>query len=163
MKTIIFLSIGLLALCSLQAQSLGLQQLGSIGGELSTSNGPVLIHSMGAVAATVIQDNNIRLDQGMFLACDISCSNVKTGIETSLYERPLLSLYPNPTSGLLRIEGESAYIHSYQLFSPTGQLVNRGLIHQEQISIHRFPAGLYLLHVYDRDGQIRMVSKVMKR
>ncbi|MEM7370455.1 MAG: T9SS type A sorting domain-containing protein [Bacteroidota bacterium] len=164
MKSIIFLFIGLLALGSLKAQAcLGMYQVGSIAGEITDANGTSLTQSIGAVAATVIKDNDVRLDQGMFLACDLSCDCLLTDIESTLYENPMLSLFPNPTSGLLKTQGESAYIHSYQLFSPTGQLLRSGIIHQQQISLQQFPTGLYLLHVFGRDGQIRLVSKVMKR
>lgn len=146
-----------------QAQSLGMQQLGSIGGWISASSGPSLHHSIGAVANTVIEDNDVRLDQGMFLGCDLSCDTIKiSGIESLIYQNSLLSIYPNPTHNILRLEGGSLLIHRYEIFSLNGQLLENGKISNEMISTSNLAPGMYLLKVHGREGELTLLAKVIR-
>lgn len=161
MKKILFLLGALIHCAFLQAQSLGMQQLGSIGGQIG-SGGPVLTHALGGVASTVIDNGSNRLDQGMFLACDIACDPGKVGIDDLIYQNPLLSFSPNPAHEVIRLQGESQYIHRYELFSTTGQLVSAGLVQENQISLHDHPNGLYLLRVYGRQGELSYIGKAIK-
>lgn len=156
----------LIALCLfchlLPAQSLGLQQLGNLGGELSSTGSPVLVHSIGATAATIIANDQIQVDQGMFLACDLPCSTVKTSISQSIFEQSALSVYPNPTRGDLYLKGEGLDRYHYRLFQSTGQLVKEGSVQQSRISMNELPTGIYLLRAYDHTGNLKLVSKVIK-
>lgn len=145
------------------AQSLGMQQLGSLGGQMGSTSSPILLHSMGAVAASVIQDNGIRLDQGMFLACDLACTRTTTGIESTIYAHPVISAYPNPAQLYVNLSGDSRQIAQYKLFNPTGQLIAAGQITEPRIDVSTLPAGLYLLQVYGRDGALSLNTKLVKR
>lgn len=162
MKSIIFSLLFLLSSLSISAQSLGMQHLGAIGGELIDPQGNSLIHGIGAVGSTVIE-NGVRLDQGMFLACDLSCLNYTHSIETALYKNPVLSIYPNPTDQFIHFEGEAQLIFRYELFNVTGQQLAAHPILHSRISLEGLPPGVYSLRVYGRDGDLSLIGKVMKR
>ncbi|MEM7373752.1 MAG: T9SS type A sorting domain-containing protein [Bacteroidota bacterium] len=161
MKSIISLSILLFTSLHLHAQSLGMQHLGAIGGELIDAQGNGLIHGIGAVGSTVIE-NGVRLDQGMFLACDLFCDNRLHSIETALYENPMLSIYPNPTTSGLHLAGDPQQIHRYELYSSAGQLLRREILSETSLSLVDFPSGLYLLRVYDIHGALTFIGKIVK-
>ncbi len=156
-----FLSFGFMALA--QAQSLGLQQLGAIGGDIQAGMGPQMTHSMGATAYTIAAQNQVRLDQGMFVPCDLKCSSIADGIETDIYQNPVIDFYPNPTEDMLFLEGASSQIISYKLYSTTGQLLTQGLIEQQQLSLSALPSGIYFLHLFGKQGQLSFVGKVVKQ
>ncbi|MFK7926205.1 MAG: T9SS type A sorting domain-containing protein [Bacteroidia bacterium] len=145
------------------AQSLGLQQLGSLGGDIQAGAGPQLTHSIGAVASTVLEQNQVRLDQGMFVPCDLKCTEFSDAITDGLYQNPLMRVYPNPTSELLYLEGELDQMGRYELFSPTGQRLAFGTISKQQLSISQLPARIYFLQVYNQQAQLSFVAKVVKQ
>lgn len=158
--------LSLLMLClsvMVSAQSLGMQQIGSLGGELQSGNSPALTHSLGAVASEVLEDNDLRLDQGTYLACDLSCSGIKTGLNDLIYEMDWIQLYPNPATSEVFVEGPSQYLARYELVAPTGQLVSSGSLAERRINLTPLSAGLYLLRVYDPRGQLKGLAKLVKQ
>lgn len=60
-----------------------------------------------------------------------------------------LSIYPNPTSGELKIMGEKSQLNSLQLFNAIGQRVKMRIIangsHNITVDISRIPSGVYFL------------------
>lgn len=164
MKFIISILALLLTFSFAHAQSLGMQQLGSLGGEIGSANGPVLVHALGAVASTVIENSTLRLDQGMFLACDITCDSVKsTGLNGLLYEQPLIAAFPNPADKFIELQGDPRLIFRYELYTLTGQQVAGNSISNARISLADQVPGVYTLHVYGQDGTLSLLSKVVKR
>lgn len=162
MKFFLSLSIFLLGSLGSFSQSLGLQQLGSLGGENQQGLGPILIHSIGALASTEINQNNQRLDQGMFVPCDLKCSNIIDGIENQVYKYPLLNMYPNPTRELLQLDGEAGLIHHYELYSIMGKLVSKNQILDNKISLKNLAIGIYVLRIHNHKGELLFVGKVEK-
>ena len=142
------------------AQSLGLKQLSALGGYVDSPTGLHLQHNLGAVAATVIQAGDTRLDQGMFLACDWPCADVANSQDA--YLNPGITISPNPTYDALQLIGAAPYLHRYELYSPNGQRIAEGSLPVPQVSLARFPSGVYLLRVFDRQGTPTFVGKVVK-
>ncbi|MEL7533240.1 MAG: T9SS type A sorting domain-containing protein [Bacteroidota bacterium] len=163
MKVLITIMLSLGFLPFAVAQSLGLQQIGAIGGDIQAGSGPQLSHSMGAAVYTIAEQSQVRLDQGMFVPCDLKCTEFSDGIADDLYNSPIIQIYPNPTSGILSIEGDLDLIDRYELFSPTGQRLAAGIISNQQLSISQLPAGIYFLQVYNKQAQLSFVGKVVKQ
>ncbi|MEL6590711.1 MAG: T9SS type A sorting domain-containing protein, partial [Bacteroidota bacterium] len=157
--TIFFLLFSLHA----RSQSLGLQQIGNLGGEIQSGIGPALSHSMGATVASSIGQGSIRLDQGMFVPCDLKCTSSSDRIEDALYHNPLILVYPNPTSEKLYFEGAIEQIGRYELFSPTGQRISQGHVSKQQLSLDPLPDGIYFLHLFSKQGRLSFVGKVVKQ
>jgi hypothetical protein len=67
-------------------------------------------------------------------------------------------LHPNPTTGLIAIEGEKAT--EVQVFNPLGQLV-KTFQNTNKISLEGLPQGVYLLRVTTEDGKV-FSEKVVK-
>jgi len=154
----------LIACTTVCAQSLSFQQVGSLGGKIGSSNNIGLTHSLGAVASTVIDNNTFRLDQGVFLACDILCDPIKVGTASELGNlSPVVSVYPNPVETLLHLEGHKKYLHRYVLFATDGRIITRAPITQKTISLTTYPQGLYLLKVYGSKGQLNLSQTILKR
>jgi hypothetical protein len=68
--------------------------------------------------------------------------------------QPQLSLHPNPTTGRFSLLIPSGQNHlNYEIFSPIGQMVQRGVITSErtEITLQDAVAGIYILRVVD-DG-----------
>lgn len=163
MRSIIyFLFIFILTISLLPAQSISHQAIGAITGEIQEGNGPTLIHGIGAVGSTHIK-NDISIDQGMFLACDLPCDpNTIKNIENAIYQQALISSYPNPTNGPIYFEGLAHLIFRYELYNSTGQLLRHVPIQGSRINISEYPSGLYLLKVYGRNNDLSLIMKVTK-
>jgi hypothetical protein len=69
-----------------------------------------------------------------------------------------LKLHPNPTTGIVRIEGEKAV--EAQVFNPLGQLVQT-VQNTNAINLEGLPHGVYLLRVTMEDGKV-FSDKVVK-
>ncbi|MCB0555541.1 MAG: T9SS type A sorting domain-containing protein, partial [Phaeodactylibacter sp.] len=61
-----------------------------------------------------------------------------------------IRLFPNPTTGLVYLEGAAA--ESIEILDNTGQLVRRLAQPGNQASLFGLPAGLYLLRIATREG-----------
>jgi len=67
-------------------------------------------------------------------------------------------LHPNPTTGIVRIEGEKA--SEVRVFNPLGQLVQT-VQNTNEVSLEGLPQGVYLLRVTTKDGNV-FSDKVVK-
>lgn len=67
-------------------------------------------------------------------------------------------LHPNPTTGIVHIEGETAT--EIQVFNALGQLV-KTFQNTNKISLEGLPQGVYLLRVTTEDGKV-FSDKVVK-
>ncbi len=70
-----------------------------------------------------------------------------------------VSVYPNPVSDQLTIEGEN--LQRYRLLNLSGQQLSEGEING-RLDVSSLKPGPYLLHMSDRDGQTA-VEKIIKR
>lgn len=82
----------------------------------------------------------------------VSFENVTTGT-TQIGDENLLSVFPNPTQGQLRVALLSNDpIASYQLSDLTGRILHRAhpqnAVQQIELDLGAFPTGLYVLHVH---------------
>ena len=72
-------------------------------------------------------------------------------------ETKKISLYPNPTSGVINVEIDNpfeAVVYNYQ-----GQVVMRLRNNDRQIDMSHLTSGVYFVEI--RDGQNRMIEKVI--
>lgn len=71
-----------------------------------------------------------------------------------------LSLYPNPTNGLLKLESTSDAQYSIKIISSLGQLVyqKNNLTGNNQIDVSKLPSGAYMLLIYDQQAN-QAISK----
>ncbi len=81
-------------------------------------------------------------------------TTTKLKIENSLKENnseKVYELYPNPTSGIIRIEGQIPYSERfYQIFDITGKLVTSGISNSDSsINLSHISKGMYLLELPD--------------
>ena len=84
---------------------------------------------------------------------------VRTDLFVDSHAEKELNVYPNPTNGMVNIEGmEIAEVQVYNVF---GQLVKTGL-HSNEVNMESLPQGMYFLNVFDEKGN-RITCKVLKK
>jgi hypothetical protein len=71
-----------------------------------------------------------------------------------------LSIYPNPVSDLLHIDGLSAN-SLIQVFDPEGRLVITTK-QDKQINVHDLSPGVYVVYIADQDGNNRRIRRFVK-
>lgn len=79
-----------------------------------------------------------------------------------LVATPLITVQPNPTTGLVTISGQSLY--SATVFNALGQKIAEAQGHGDKLLVELSgqPAGIYFVSVTDSDGR-KCVKKVMKQ
>ena len=65
-----------------------------------------------------------------------------------------LHLYPNPAQNTLRIESDRQRVASVSVVDATGRTVYQTNILQNEVSVSVLQAGMYLLTVYDKKGEL---------
>lgn len=95
------------------------------------------------------------------------CSEVENGqIEdykaivtapTGLTENPAnrINIYPNPTKGLINLEGADFENCNYMLYSISGQILRKGVIVDSTIDFSKEPKGIYILKIELKDTVIQ--------
>lgn len=76
-----------------------------------------------------------------------------TGITNNIADN--IKLYPNPTKGIINLEGADFNMSNYVLYSVSGQIVKRGLIHDSIIDLSKEPKGIYILKIELKDTVIQ--------
>lgn len=76
-----------------------------------------------------------------------------------------LKLYPNPTVDLINIEVSNLKIGSFELRNMIGKKFETGAISQKvtTINIQDYQNGLYILSIYDDNGNRLITKKVLKK
>ncbi len=82
---------------------------------------------------------------------------VSTSIEKAFDKTEELSVYPNPTSGRVTINGLQSNDVKFQLFDLSGRVVNSGPVFNNTIDLN-VNKGIYLLHI--KDGSHTTVKKI---
>lgn len=71
-----------------------------------------------------------------------------------------VSVYPNPTTGHIRIDSDSK-ISSIKIYTQIGQLLSSN-VERQSIDISHLKAGIYIVKVMDREGIIK-TQKIIKK
>lgn len=72
-------------------------------------------------------------------------------------ERPNVSIYPNPTSGLINVTYPGGQIMGYELYSMLGELISAGEIEHGQLSIQE--RGIYVIKLIPSPGNRNVYCK----
>ena len=124
----------------------------SAGGDAEGDNGSVSF-SIGQVVYTSAQSATGNINQGVQQPFDVG---VVTGVEELGIN---LSVYPNPTSGLLTLTVDQAETQplSFELFDASGRSVasKDNLSASTQISLDAFVSGIYTLSVYRSNKPVK--------
>ena len=108
----------------------------------------------GIVTYTVVAKNGNHYSAPDFIVVN---SNVESGENIIKIEDNKVSLYPNPTSGMLYIKLDNAFdavVYNYQ-----GQVVMREYNNDGQIDLSHLSTGVYFVEIID--GQNVMIEKVI--
>ena len=108
----------------------------------------------GIVTYTVVAKNGNHYSAPDFIVVN---SNVESGENIIKIEDNKVSLYPNPTSGMLYIKLDNAFdavVYNYQ-----GQVVMREYSNDGQIDLSHLSTGIYFVEIID--GQNVMIEKVI--
>jgi|GEM_PF-4524963 len=86
-----------------------------------------------------------------------SCSGIATSLP--VYEWHATTLYPNPASQQVTLTGQSLYeFRTFDIIDITGRLMNTFPVvvsgNSQQFDVKDFPAGMYLLRGFHKDGEI---------
>ncbi|MFL5753747.1 MAG: PKD domain-containing protein [Bacteroidia bacterium] len=84
------------------------------------------------------------------------------GIQNRLVETPDITLYPNPTSGILFIKSELNNATHASVKNNLGEIILQTLLQNKEsvIDINGLPSGIYFLHL--NDGKNQTVKKFIK-
>jgi hypothetical protein len=83
-------------------------------------------------------------------------SGVFSSVKPSENEvRQSLTIYPNPTSSVLNIQGINEN-SPYQIFDITGKLIISGSLSQESVQVSNLTTGLYFINI---EGQSQRFIK----
>ncbi|HAP96185.1 MAG TPA: hypothetical protein DCP54_10640 [Chryseobacterium sp.] len=64
-----------------------------------------------------------------------------------------VKVYPNPTSDILNIiKKKSSDNLSYEIYDGNGKLLQRSIINNYQINLTAYPAGLYIIKLFDENS-----------
>jgi hypothetical protein len=115
------------------------------------TNNPAAVTSGSHTFTNVIENHTISVS-----------FKEKVGVGTTRnYE---LQIYPNPTSGQLKIINGELKIESIQIFNVVGELVftasESQLSSEMALNISHFPAGIYFVKIYTETGEV--IKKVLK-
>ena len=136
---------------------------------LSKPEGTMPIGASDAVTVTV---NAIGLNEGDDMAANIIIltndpENPEFIIPLALHVRPesvsevaesAYSVYPNPTSGMVTVEGEN--INAIAIYSAAGQLIN--VVRDTTVDMSVYGAGVYFLSIIDNANNTTVQRVVVK-
>jgi hypothetical protein len=77
---------------------------------------------------------------------------------------PNIIIFPNPTSDYISVISPKINSISYSIISPLGQILKRGNITQTttQFDLSIYPAGVYLINIYQESSNLSKYFKVIK-
>lgn len=73
-------------------------------------------------------------------------------LSTSNFEKPNVSIFPNPAESLLHIQTENTLIQKVELYHLNGKKAKSVLSNFEYIAISDLSAGLYIVKIYTENG-----------
>ncbi|MEO8088441.1 MAG: T9SS type A sorting domain-containing protein, partial [Bacteroidota bacterium] len=84
-------------------------------------------------------------------------NSTTTGTISTSSNSSELSIYPNPSSGVVNITSADKKNISYELYSLVGELIAKGIIDNEQLAIHE--KGVYILKLYTGFNALNVCTK----
>jgi hypothetical protein len=93
-----------------------------------------------------------------------NCTPIYLEIEDYSQDKMMISLYPNPTNGELRIESGKLRVENMELFDIYGRKQNVSVENlssvESRLDISHLSAGIYFMKIYTEIGEV--VKKVLK-
>jgi hypothetical protein len=81
----------------------------------------------------------------------------------SQHDRSDIRMYPNPTTGVVHIEVENPdEVLNYRIMNVYGQCVENGTLHRNELSLERYPAGIYFVQLMTQNKPI-ITEKIIKQ
>lgn len=90
----------------------------------------------------------------------ITTDDVVTDIEDEVFSTSEISVYPNPTTGVINIEGVESVDATYKVYDISGRLIKADLAGNQSISLD-VAAGIYILEI--KDGESVSTIKIQVR
>jgi hypothetical protein len=74
-----------------------------------------------------------------------------------------IRIYPNPTDGQLRIEGNGwEEGMNYRILNVFGQCVDNGVLTSNELSLARFADGIYFVQLFSKNKPVK-TEKIIKK
>ena len=129
------------------------QQAISAAGATATTEAGSLSYTVGQPVAATAVGLNIGVQQ-TFVVTELHIDGVE----------PLaVSVYPNPTTSVVKVEAESATTLRYTLFSVNGNVLMQGTLGATaEVNLSSLPTGAYLLRL-DSDSGRQSNYRIIKR
>lgn len=124
-------------------------------GSISASGGEVAVHTSVARAITVV---NITASFSEGVQQPFTLRDKSLDIESPVCN---LSVYPNPTTDAVNLEGDTSPLH-YALYTLSGQQLQEGSFDGGtiRIGLENYAAGCYILRVISNDKKQTSVYKI---
>lgn len=144
----------------LQGQSIARQVIGITGGSTSTSFGSIS-WTVGQTAVKHVKSSN----QDYSLTQGFQQPNIKS-TPTHTFANPLIDIAPNPVIDLLNVTvlNPKANQTTFTLTDQLGRTLERGNLKtwSNELNMSIYPAGTYLLQVYQTEQKMMQTYKVVK-
>jgi hypothetical protein len=72
-----------------------------------------------------------------------------------------IRMYPNPTTGIVHIDTDMEEDVDYRITNVFGQCVETGKLYTKELSLERFPTGIYFIQL-SADNQTIVTEKIIK-
>ena len=104
---------------------------------------------------------NAGMDSSTLYVDDVSAIYAPATAVKNVTAQNDVKVYPNPTWGMLNVEGEGNAAGNFQLYGVNGQLVaNKTLTGKDAIDVSNVPDGLYFYTISDANGSVIQRGKV---
>ncbi len=93
---------------------------------------------------------------------DIGAYEYSNGLGINEQVQTNISVYPNPTNDKIYLPEQ--YINAtYKIYTISGQLVNNGIIKEQEIRLSRLTAGIYILKIFVTKTNKEVQTKIIKQ
>jgi len=83
------------------------------------------------------------------------------GIDNKLNNGSDVTLYPNPTTGLVTVSGRAQQIIRITVYNVLGEMVHDGELAGQQVDLSYLPGGIYMLHIqWDKTTLSKKILKL---
>ncbi len=158
MKKFHILFLVMLISCKFVAQSLPKVVL-SVSGQHIVNNNLQLSFTLGQSVVGVMRNNNSQISNGFHSGLDLSVLKISTN--TNLVK---LTVYPNPTAGLVYIFQEKNHRLNVYLYDLSGKIQQHKLIDSgTTIDLSTLSSGIYTAKIIDFETNEIEIYKIIKK